>query len=62
MRWTPMQFCPAAQNAPDTQVSAAHSRSASRHTITGELEPSSMPIFLSPASVMIRCAGLERRR
>ncbi len=50
-----MQFCPAAQNAPDTQLSAAQRTSASLHTITGELEPSSIPIFLIPASFVIRC-------
>ena len=49
-----MQFWPAAQNAPETQVSAAHAISASRHTMTGELEPSSMPIFLRPALATMR--------
>jgi len=49
-----MQFWPAAQNAPDTHDSTAQSRSASRQTMTGELEPSSMPIFFRPASLVTR--------
>lgn len=44
-----MQFCPAAQKAPETQLSTAASKSASSMTMTGLLEPSSIPIFLSPA-------------
>ncbi len=44
-----MQFCPAAQKAPETQSSTARLRSQSSSTMTGVFEPSSMPIFLSPA-------------
>ncbi len=54
-----MQFWPAAQKAPETQVSAAHSMSASCHTMTGELEPSSMPIFLRPGLGDDALAGLD---
>jgi len=50
-----MQFCPAAQNAPDTEFSTACSRSQSSQTMTGVLEPSSIPIFLRPTFFMISC-------
>ncbi len=44
-----MQFCPAAQKAPETQLSTAALKSQSASTTTGLLDPSSIPIFLRPA-------------
>ncbi|OAH09487.1 hypothetical protein STSP_71970 [Streptomyces jeddahensis] len=45
----PMQFWPAAQNAPETQEATASSRSASSMTMTGALPPRSMASFFRPA-------------
>ncbi|MNC45905.1 hypothetical protein D3C75_948970 [compost metagenome] len=53
MRWVPMQFCPAAQNAPDTHDSTVASRSQSLSTSTGALPPRSMASFFKPAPCAI---------
>src|SRR5450830_1831980 len=44
-----MQFCPAAQKAPDRQLSTAAARLQSAMTITGALPPKSMASFFRPA-------------
>ncbi|MNN35224.1 hypothetical protein D3C81_1490700 [compost metagenome] len=53
IRWVPIQFCPAAQYAPETQDSTVVSRSQSPITMTGALPPRSMAIFFRPAVLVI---------
>ncbi|MNY38479.1 hypothetical protein D3C86_1731090 [compost metagenome] len=45
----PMQFCPAAQKAPDTQDSTVGSISQSSSTRTGAFPPRSIASFFNPA-------------
>src|SRR5580704_14017489 len=53
MRCVPIQFWPAAHNAPDTHDVAASSRSQSFRTMTGALPPRSIASFLRPAELAI---------